>query len=241
MTFLQAVNRLLRIEGIIRGDDDAASSFSDTAHSNMIQMARIAIEDTLADLTSAKLIPYEEAQGHISVSQGTRTYNLASDFIRFIGQNPFMEQVSAATTTGTATGDRIYMYKGGEQQLRIDDHKYQEEQNEPQFWYPVNTSTAQVGFWRVPDGTYHYRYWYQKDVSVSVAADNLPFSRTPEADAFCQAASIRFRMMRLDPDIRKQLYPMGAEKDPEYAAAKSRIFELLRRYDSFARYGRKYR
>jgi hypothetical protein len=240
MTNLEAVNRLLRIEGIIRGDDDAATSFSDTAHANMIQMARIAIEDGLADLTADALIPHEEAEGYITTVSGTRTYNLAGDFIRFADEFPFFERVSAATSTGTALGERIELYRGGEEKLRREDPHYRDELGREDYWYEVNTTTNQVGFWRVPDGTRLYRYWYQKDVSVTEQGDNLPFTKTYTANAFCQMCSIRFRIMRLDPDVRKQLYPGGAERDPEYVAARARVFALIAKRKIARRYGRKY-
>ncbi len=50
MTFLEAVNRVLRMEGIILGDDDDLTSFSDTQHAATQSMARIAIQSQLADL-----------------------------------------------------------------------------------------------------------------------------------------------------------------------------------------------
>ena len=52
MTFLEAVTRIMRSEGIIRGDKDAPVSFSDLQHGATIQLAQMAIQDELNELLS---------------------------------------------------------------------------------------------------------------------------------------------------------------------------------------------
>ena len=101
MNFVNGVNRVLRHAGIIAGDDDDLNSFSDTQHANLSRKAQIAIQDELAELFADKVFPYEQTQAFITLSSGTRTYSLDSNFIRFLDKNPFLLEVSAATTTGT--------------------------------------------------------------------------------------------------------------------------------------------
>ena len=48
MDFVGAVNRLLRLNAIITGDDDNITTFSDTQHAAAISLAQIAIQDELA-------------------------------------------------------------------------------------------------------------------------------------------------------------------------------------------------
>lgn len=243
MNYLDAVNRLLRIEGIVSGDDTDATSFSDTAHSNSINLAKIAIDSELSDCVSDKVIPYEEADGHITLAQSTQKYSLASDFVRMIDENPFLEKVDAATSTGVAQGERLYAYNGGEKQLRSDQWDYRTKEGDPTHFYFVGGTSNQIGIWQVPDSNANgeiYRYFYQKAVSVTNESDLIPFINEDTARAFVDACAIRFRAIRLDPDIRKQLYPSGVENDPEHQAAKARLFELIRREPPPSSYGRKY-
>ena len=44
-TFLDGVNRILRMNTLIRGDDDDVSSFDDTQHSASINLARFSIQE----------------------------------------------------------------------------------------------------------------------------------------------------------------------------------------------------
>ncbi len=120
MNFLDAVNRILRHAGIIAGDDDELSSFSNTQHANFSRKAQIAIQDELAELFADKVFPYEQTQAFITLTNGTRTYSLDTNFIRFLDVDPFLLQVSAATTTGTSENNKIREYPGGEEKLRHD-------------------------------------------------------------------------------------------------------------------------
>ena len=82
MDFLSAVNRVLRLAGIIAGYDDNLTSFSDTQHEAMSNLAQISIQDELNDLVADKVLPYEQATAFITIVTGTRIYSLANDFIR---------------------------------------------------------------------------------------------------------------------------------------------------------------
>jgi hypothetical protein len=105
-TFIQAVNRLLRINTIIQGDDDDITTFSDSQHAADISLAQIAIQSELTELISDRLIGYEKDSDSITLLTGTRTYALDSGFIRFYGKNP-----SFYDSTDNV---RYYEYKGGE-------------------------------------------------------------------------------------------------------------------------------
>ena len=47
MDFIAAVNRVMRINTIIKGDDDNITTFSDTQHAASISLAQISIQDEL--------------------------------------------------------------------------------------------------------------------------------------------------------------------------------------------------
>jgi len=242
MNYLDAVNRILRVEGVIAGDDDNATSFSDTAHENMINLAKIAIEDELSDYVSDSVIPYEEANGYITLSQSVATYTLNTDYIRMRDVRPFLQRVDVATSTGPATdSNRLLPYQGGEEKLRADIYNYRTTEGTPIYFYFSNNTVNQIGVYPVPDSSGRiYRYDYQKNVAVSTETDTIPFINTITQQAFVAAASIRFRVLRINPVERKQLYPGGVENDQEHQAAKARLSELVRRTAPPGAYGRRY-
>src|SRR5687768_9430744 len=85
-SFLDAVNRVLAANGILRGDTDEVTGFSDLQHGATVRLARIAIQDELNELMSDTLLPSErDTTGSITTEAGTRSYSLANNFIRFDG------------------------------------------------------------------------------------------------------------------------------------------------------------
>ena len=73
MNFLAAVNRVLRTNNIVRGDDDDITTFTDVAHNATLNMAIIAIQDELVEMVSDRLVDYEFASSTIATVAGTAT------------------------------------------------------------------------------------------------------------------------------------------------------------------------
>lgn len=234
MTFLEAVNRVLRMEGIILGDDDDLTSFSDTQHAATQSMARIAIQSQLADLVSDGYIPYENSSATLTTVAGTRTYALATDFQRF--QELFMVEYDDANEPT----QKILCYPGGESQLRKDYERYQEDQTTPNWFYPLAGSSKQIGFYPVPDAAKTYRYYYEADVSVEVATDTLPFVTRTEAETFCRMAARHFKYLKSSPQVREGLFPNGIEGDGVINAARSTLVGLLNPLPEKRSYGKRY-
>ena len=188
-TFIDGVNRLLRSASIIRGDDDAITTFSDTQHSADIQLAQIAIQDEITEIISERMIPYEHTTNTISLVTGTRQYSLASGFIRFFGKPSFYD---------STTNVRIYEYNGGEQALIDHDYQYKTTTGTPMYFYWNNTTSKSVAFYNIPDSTWNSRslsYDYEQSVMVSVTTDTLPFHNNEEYYAFIAMATRRFQFM----------------------------------------------
>lgn len=229
MDFITGVNRVLRINQVIRGDDDAITTFSDSQHSSDIQIAQIAIQNEITSLVADRLISYEKASATITLLTGTRTYALETDFIRFFGQ--------FASFYDSTNNVRIYEYAGGEDRLRDMDYTYQTTQGAPTFWYWHNTTTKQVAFYSVPDSTYNNRslsYDYEKSVMVTNTTDTLPFHNNEESFAFCDMSARRFKFMLAD-------QPAGLlTEDATYNDAKSRLLNLMRPTNPRKKYGRSY-
>ena len=227
-TFLDGVNRLLRINNIIRGDDDNITTFSDSQHASDISLAQIAIQDELAEIASERLISYEKTSSTIALVNGTRTYVLANDFVRFYGIASFYDSTQNV---------RIYEYLGGESALRDQDYQYATGTSTPVWWYWDDTTSKKVAFYAVPDANYDGRslsYDYEKSVMVSDSTDTIPFHNTEEYYSFVSMASRRFRFMLTDQDLGL------LTSDSTYNNAKARLYAFLKPTNAKGKYGRSY-
>jgi hypothetical protein len=228
MTFLEAVNRLLRINTIIKGDDDNITSFSDTQHAADISLAQIAIQDELTEIISERLIPYEHTTNTISLVTSQRSYALDTTFIRFFGAPSFYN---------SASNYRIYEYKGGEQALMNQDLLYKTTEGSPMWFYWDNTTTKKVAFYNVPSDAYNalsLSYDFEKSVLVTNTTDTMPFHNNEENYSFVTMAATRFKYM-----IEKKDAGLLMENST-YGNAKSRLYSLLRWKDPSSHYGKKY-
>ena len=225
MNFLAGVNRVLRANGIIRGDDDDVTTFSDVQHNATLNIAIIAIQDELMEIASDKLISAEYTTGTIVTVSGTTTYSLATDFVQFFGVAKFV------------TGSRfIVEYPGGLERLEIDNINFDTQTGSPNWWYFLHGAGQRVSFYPTPNLVETMTYRYEKDVSVTYGSDVLPFNREIEAQAFCTAAGRRFKFMFED----AQNVDMVLLGDPAYQGAKGRLARLMTGKNPSKRYGYQY-
>lgn len=226
MDFVTGVNRLLRINGVIKGDDDAITTFSDTQHAHDIQLAQIAIQDEITELCSDNLIPYEHTTGTISLVTSTRSYTLAADFVRFF-------EPSFYDSTDNV---RYWEFKGGEKALMLCDYQYKTTEGSPMYWYWDSTTTKKVAFYNVPSASYNGRslaYDYEKSVMVTNTTDTLPFHNNEEAFAFCSMAARRMEAMMKGGQADLNM-------DPVYNSARARLLNLIRPTNPCNSYGKQY-
>ena len=227
-TFLNGVNRLLRTNSIIKGDDDDITTFDDSQHAAFIELAQIAIQNELNGLVAEEMIPYEKTSATISMVTSQRTYTLASDFVRFFGTRPSFYD--------STDNIRRYELRGGEDQLRDADLKYATNEGNPWAWYWDSTTTKKVGFYNVPDSTYSGRsftYDYEKSVSVTNSSDTLPFHNDEEYQSFIQMASQRFKFLNQEKETG--LLP----QDATWVDSKSTLIALMRPTNPPKYYGRR--
>lgn len=234
-TYLTVVNDILAVDGIIFGDDDAITSFSDTQHVASIRLAKQAVKQELAALVSDQLIPYEKTSATLTVS--ARTADLASDFIRMQDESPWLVETDASDVS---KGTYISEYPGGEPLLRKNDLNYRENTGKPTYWYWVGGTAKTLGFYTVPSTTYYYRYYYEKDVSVTNETDTVPFVTTTEVNTFVEMAARRFKYLRTSPTLREQLFPGGLARDQEILDARSTLTQLMRYKPARSTYGRRH-
>ncbi len=224
-TFLDAVNRVLRSATLIRGDDDDVTTFSDTQHSANLNLARIAIQDELTELTSDSMLDLEFFAATLSTTNGVRVYDLPADFIRFEGDAFFYKSSSNFILTE---------YPGGRRALKRSIYDYKSQTGDPHWWYWEPSAKKRIGFYQVPNGMYTYDFDYQRSVYVTAEIDELPFHNQEEADTFCQMAGRRFKYLF----ERAENLQTVLGNDAMYQNAKSRLYNLMRPTPSRQAYGR---
>ena len=232
--YLAAVNTILSVEGVISADDDPITAFSASQHAASIRLAKRAITQELAYLVSRDFLNYERADAVLTVS--ARTANLASDFIRMQDEHPILIETDAS---GTSEG--TYITEVAEEKLRRTDLKYRENTGKPYHWYWEGASSKTLGFYLVPDGTYYYRYYYEKELTVSVESDVMPFVTETEVELFLDAAGRRFKYLRSSPQVREGLFPRGLAEDEVINDARAAILQLNRHKPAPTTYGRRFR
>ena len=233
-TFLDAVNRVLRLEGIIRGDDDEITSFSSSQHSAAISFAKIAIQEEIIWLVDESNIPYERTTGTVTSVASTRTYAMPTDFERFTEENQLWELDSSSEV------EQIGVYRKEEHEVRKTDAKYETQAGTPTWFYFTGATTNTIGMYPVPDTATVYKFWYDKTVGVTTSTDTIPLVSTAQFDAFCSSAGRKFKFLRMSPKERDVLFPKGIEKDPVIEAKRSTVLRLLNLGKGTAKYGRRY-
>lgn len=234
MTLLEGINRIFRLNAIIRGDTDEVSTLSDTQHNASINLAVVAIQNEIVRLVADRLIPYErQTSGTVTLATGTRTYSLASTFTRFFGVPHFYD----------SDGNRqIYEYPGGLEALQIDHYTYATDSGDPNWFYFEPTTTKKVGFFQVPssgDNNKVLTYEYEGSVLVSSVSDTLPFHNSEEAYMFTEMASRRFKY--LWEDVKNELDIQAVlEKDGTYKSSKAMLMALIKGYKPRRFYGARY-
>ncbi len=231
MQFIDCVNRLLRIEGIIRGDTDTLASFSDTAHNSTSNIAQIAVQGEIAEASSRGLLPYQHTVNDtLTMVLNQRSYALPTNFIQMWGDPPFF-------LDGTRNY-QIIEYAGGENQLRNDIINYRSQYGSPNYFYFELGTTQQVSFFQVPDSSVAgtvYNYDYSASVNVLNAGDTIPFPTVDQQYSFCDMAARRFKF------LFEGKVDMPIDQDPVYREARARLYALIKGKQPSTHYGSVYR
>lgn len=223
----------MRLNGIIRGDTDTVSTFSDTAHNATLNLAIVSIQDELGDLIAERIIPYEMASGTVTLVSGTRTYALASDFIRFYGKAFFYD---------SGSNREIFEYSGGRERLQVDIPNYKTASGSPIYWYWEPGTTKQIGFYQVPGADENggvYSYDYEKSVMVSASTDTIPLHNTEEANQFALMCARRFKIMYEDAEKASDIVAV-LDADRTYARSKKSLLNMIRGTNAPVKYSATY-
>lgn len=230
MIFLDAVNRILRLNGLIRGDTDILSSFSDTNHNSSSAIAQIAVQDEIGELTGRGLLPYQhKEQQVVTLLTGVRVYSYPADFVQMWGEPAFFYD--------SAQNNQIYEYPGGEDNLRTSIFTYRTDAGYPIWFYFILSTTRQFAFYPVPDAQRNgttFTYDYSASVNVLASTDTIPLFTTDQQYAFCDMAARRFKF------IYEGKIDIPVDTDSVYREARARLFALLRGKQPATRYGKVY-
>lgn len=219
MNFLGAVNRILRIGGVIRGDTDPVITFTDLQHGATLNLAIIAVQDTFTDLMAFYDFPSERASSSITCVTGQRVYSLPADFVQF--------WESRQTLYDAVGSNMIGEYHGGERQLSQAVWTYQTDTGSPNWWYYVEGTTKQIGLYQIPNLAYNGRVFtfdYEKDIVPINATDNMPFIRDIESNTFCQMAAVRFQSL-FNSNPKQPSAPV--EQNQQYINSRSTLLALI--------------
>jgi len=228
MTFLESINRMLRLATVMQWDDDDITSFSQTQHGATISLARQAIQHVTNDLIADRFLFPEKADSTITTADGTQKYTLASDFVRFEDKNNFFFQ----TDSGIPNSQFLSEYPGYEAALKKQVPKYASTTGTPQWYY--FTDDQEIGIYPVPGSVLVYRYDYQKDVMPENESDSLPVQSEQMAYAYVDMATRIFSFLFAQQPIE------GFEKDVIYLRAKAALMALNVKEPPSNRYGYSY-
>ena len=231
-TFLQAVNRVLVTGGVIRADTGLITSFSGLQHGATVNMAIVAIQSCLIDLSTYYDLPYERKSATITAIGGTMNYLLAADFMNFWNEPAFLYDA--------VQNNHIFEYEGGEKKLSQDIFNYTQQSGYPNAWFYVDGTTKQLGFWPVPDANTSgrvFQYDYEADCIPLIETDVMPFIRNIEVFKFCDLATVKFNSLFTQ---QAKAPTADVEHDPTYISARADLLKLLRPTKPKKHYGRHY-
>lgn len=166
-TLLNGVNEVLKRVGVISGTTGELTTLTDSAKQNYIDVAVQVLNEVVEEMyeTAQFPLPDEQAESTITLVTGTRSYALAADLVQM--RWPLIDKTN---------NQHIWIFRGGYNAMLEFDTE-QDDTGLPMFGAisPVN---GELHLDRAPTAENNgnvYTYQYDKDVSLSAAADTFPF------------------------------------------------------------------
>lgn len=169
-TLLEAVNEISKRVGVISGESGEFTSLTDSSRQRAIDVAVQAISEGIDELYSVtdKPHPKEQAESVITLVDGTRSYTLPADLVQL--RFPLIDKINTQF---------IVEFPGGFNNLLVFDPE-QDDTGLPH-WAAISPVDGNLLLDRAPTSVEAGRVYtlqYDKDVSLSLAADTLPFNDT---------------------------------------------------------------
>jgi hypothetical protein len=168
---LDGVNEVLRRVGVIQGDAGELSSLTNSPRQKYIDTAVQLWNEVVEQLylSTDTPLPKEQAEGTITLVASDREYALADGLVQL--HWPLLDETN---------GQYITPYPGGFMQMKIDQPYPDNETGLPMFG-AINPQNGELHLDKLPTSAEAgrvYTYWYDKDISLSDAADEFPFTNT---------------------------------------------------------------
>lgn len=193
IVFLQAVNASLKRVRVIQGDAGelatstvtttatglvATEPFTDSGRQTQIDLMIQVWQEGVHTLYDFGLLGDEAATGTIALVDGTREYDLPSDFERMAGKS-HEERVWRGTTNGLILTE----YKGGYAKMLRDQPVATDYIGDPNHWAisPVDRTKVRLDREAAVDqdgDTYSFLYEKRLSLTATMATETLPFSDT---------------------------------------------------------------
>lgn len=166
-TLLDGVNAVLKRVREIDSSGEL-SSLTDSARQVAIDIAVMVWNEAIEDLYQLSSTPYpqEQAESTITLATGDRSYALASGLLQM--RWPLIDKTN---------NQFIWEYEHGYNGLLLLDPE-QDDTGLP-LWSAINPVNGELHLDRAPTSVENnnvYTYQYDKDVSLSLAADTMPFN-----------------------------------------------------------------
>ncbi|MDH3639021.1 MAG: hypothetical protein OES09_11255 [Gammaproteobacteria bacterium] len=167
-TLLNSVNEILKRTGIITGDASALTSLTDSPRQRAVDVSVQVVNEGIEEVYSAgnASLPSEQAESTITLAASDRDYTLATDLVQL--RFPLIDKTN---------NQFITQYPGGYNQILVDDPE-QDDTGLPHF-AAIRPTDGLLYLDRAPTSVEAgriYTYQYDKDISLSVATDTVPFS-----------------------------------------------------------------
>lgn len=165
---LDCVNEVFKRVNNIQGDAAALTTLTDSARQHPIDVTIQVINEGIDELYSHShlSLPKQQEQGTITLTNGARSYTLASDLIEM--QFPLIDRTKTTF---------IWKYPGDYNDLLLIDPE-QDDTGLP-WWAVVSPIDGSLYMNVTPTATEAgrvYTYQYQKDLVLVNATDNVPFN-----------------------------------------------------------------
>ena len=168
-TLLNGVNEVLKRVHAISGTDGEFVTLTDSARQPWIDLAVQLWNETIERfyVVSSVPKPNELAEATLTLVTGTQAYSFEADFVQL--RWPLINQT---------TGDTIEEYPGGYWQLFQDQTIPGNYTGKPQMG-AIRPTDTKLYLDRIPTAAENgaaYTYYYDKNLSLSAAADTMPFN-----------------------------------------------------------------
>jgi hypothetical protein len=167
-TLLNGVNEVLKRVKVIAGDAGALTTLTDSARQTDIDMCVQVINEGVDELYSRGSIalPKEQAESSFTLVDGTRAYELASDLVQL--RWPMIDKTNT---------QYLSEFPGGYNRMLLLDPE-QNDTGLPLFG-AIRPTDAKLFLDRAPTSVEAgriYTYQYDKDLELTLAADEFPFT-----------------------------------------------------------------